>query len=431
MFGRLRMIPVVCTVEQAVWYAFTIVFWKFLDMEQARVLILNAGSSTLKIALFEALDNRSSHFSEPLWFHNIPIDFSSLKPADIEKALRQELSKLVKESPLTLPKLEAVVSVGYRVVHGAGKYTKSTLVTDEVKADIESFSPLAPIHNPAALSIMIASEKIFPKAQHVVAFDTAFHHTLEPEAYLYAIPYKLYKEKNIRKFGFHGINHEYCARQAAEMLEGNPSDLKLIVCHLGNGCSLSAIKAGRSCDTTMGFTPLEGLVMGTRSGSIDPGILLHLLSNGEISPALLDHMLNHESGLKGLSGKSGDMRSIVDDMKNGDSQAEVAFKVFVHRLRAMVASMVASLGRLDALVFTAGIGENSPEVRKTVCDGLAFLGLEIDERRNLTCRADAVINTAGSRIKILVLKAGEEKAIAADCIRLMKSGYEHEKNDQR
>jgi acetate kinase len=304
---------------------------------------------------------------------------------------------------------------GHRIVHGGAKLTQPVRITPEVKRDIENVASIAPLHNQAGLEGIELIDKLLANIPQVAVFDTGFHRTLPPHAFIYPVPYSWYERDGIRRFGFHGINHEYCARRTASLLGRDVSTLKIVTCHLGNGCSLAAIDGGKSIDTTMGFTPLEGLMMGTRSGSIDPGILTHLLRMGAGETADLDKVLNHDSGLLGISGVSSDMREVLDAARNGNERARLAFDIFVHRLQSEIGAMTASLGGIDVLVFTAGIGENSAEVRCATCAQLKFLGIEVDEVANSSAKLDADISQHGSRVRVLVIRAQEEWAIAREC----------------
>ena len=307
--------------------------------------------------------------------------------------------------------------VGHRIVHGGKNFDKATAITPEVKSAIASMSAFAPLHNRAELQgIEIIEKRIGPVLQ-VAAFDTGFHSRLPEPAAVYPGPYE-WLAQGIRRYGFHGINHQYCAERTAQLLGKDLPALKLVTCHLGNGCSLAAIRGGRSIDTTMGFTPLEGLMMGTRSGSVDPGILTYLVRQGQLTGQQLDDLLNSKSGLWGISGISSDMRQIVAAMKNGHPRAKLAFEIFVHRLQSGIGAMMAVLGGIDALVFTAGIGENSPEVRVAACANLGFLGLKLDAAKNAQSSADQEISLPDSAVRILIVRAQEDWAIARDCWRL-------------
>jgi acetate kinase len=270
------------------------------------------------------------------------------------------------------------------------------------------------VHNPANLEGIEAAEKVFGDTPQVAVFDTAFHAHLAPAAYTYAIPSK-YAEQGIRRYGFHGTSHQYCCDRAAKILNRKVEDLRLITCHLGNGCSLAAIRNGQSIDTTMGFTPLEGLVMGSRSGSIDAGILIYLLRQPDMDVDKLEHLLNRESGLLGVSGISADLRPIIQAIADGNQQAQLAFDVYVHSLRSHIGAMLASLGGLDALVFTAGVGENSPDVRAATCAGFEFLGLKLDLDKNNQKAINCDISTPDSAVRILVIHTQEDWQIAREC----------------
>jgi acetate kinase len=311
-------------------------------------------------------------------------------------------------------------NVGHRIVHGGPKLSEPARITPEVKQAIADVSAIAPLHNQAGLQGIELIEKMLPDTPQTAVFDTGFHRTLSLEAKVYPLPYEWYERGGIRRYGFHGINHQYCAHRATRMLQRDVASLKIVTCHLGNGCSLCAIDAGKSVDTTMGFTPLEGLMMGTRSGSVDPGILIHLMRGNarDVKADSLDHALNHQSGLLGVSGVSSDMRDVLEAARKGHQRATLAFDIFVHRLAAGIGAMAASLGGLDALVFTAGIGENSPEVRRATCDKLGFIEIQLDDTKNSAAKPDLDISGPGSRVRVLVIRAQEDWAIARECARL-------------
>jgi acetate kinase len=400
-----------------------------------KILVLNSGSSSQKSALYEIGDNLPSDPPSPLWEGKIEWNGDdarfrlrtsagashdgAIKVSSRAEAVEHLLSTLWNGNTRAVGSAAEIEVVGHRVVHGGPNYDEPTRLTAEVKAEIAKVSVFAPLHNRAELEGMAIVEKLLGAVPQVAVFDTGFHRTLPPYAFVYPGPYR-WLEEGIRRYGFHGINHQYCAERAAQLLRRDPSSLKVVTCHLGNGCSLAAIRAGKSVDTTMGFTPLEGLMMGTRSGSVDPGILTYLMRQHQLEPQWIDDLLNKESGLLGISGVSGDMREIVSLMKRGHSRAELAFDIFVHRLVAGIGSMVAVLRGMDALVFTAGIGENSPEVREAVCQSLTFLGLNLDVDANSNVSPDADIAGSTSAIRILVIRAQEDWAIAKECARLMQ-----------
>ena len=401
-----------------------------------KILVLNSGSSSQKTALFELGPEPSTDPAAPLWEGKLDWDGSKElltvknsagkkihteresdgagREASVENLLRNVWSG----PTAVLGSASEVEAIGHRIVHGGPKLTQPAIVTPEVRQAISDVSSIAPLHNQAGLQGIDLAAKLFPGIAQVAVFDTGFHRTLPSEAKIYAGPYAWY-EAGIRRYGFHGINHEYCANRAAHMLERDVSSLKIITCHLGNGCSLAAIDGGKSVDTTMGFTPLEGLMMGTRSGSIDPGILTHLVRTGAARAEDLDAILNRQSGLLGVSGVSSDMRDIVEVMSKGNARAKLAFDIFIHRLCACIGAMAASLGGLDVLVFTAGIGENSADVRRAACERLAFLGIGLDEEKASTLKPDSDISADDSRVRVLVIRAQEDWVIARECARMV------------
>ena len=401
-----------------------------------KILVLNSGSSSQKSALFELGPQSPPEPIAPLWEGKLDWDGDretltiknsagqrvraegKLGSAGREGSVAKMLQNLSSGPTAVLTNRSEVTAVGHRIVHGGAKLTEPTRITSEVRQAIADVASIAPLHNEAGLRGIDLATKLFPGAPQVAVFDTGFHRTLPDEAKVYAGPYSWY-EQNIRRYGFHGINHEYCAHRAMQMLQRDLASLKIVTCHLGNGCSLAAIDAGRSLDTTMGFTPLEGLVMGTRGGSMDPGILIHLLRSG-MAATDLDNILNRQSGLLGVSGISSDMRDIVQAMGNGNQRAKLAFDIFIHRLCGCIGAMAASLGGLDALVFTAGIGENSAEVRQAACDRLQFLSVSIDYLKNSEDKPDVDISAPGSRVRILVIGAQEDWSIAQKCLHLVQ-----------
>jgi acetate kinase len=388
-----------------------------------KVLVINVGSSTLKFSLIESdgeavlLEGLADWSVHPARLEvRQPGAPPVIRPLDIQgqdDAITSILGHLARH-------LGDVAAVGHRVVHGGSVYTTSVRVTPEVKARLAELSEMAPLHNPANVAGIEAAEKAWPRVPQIAVFDTAFHATLPEAARTYAVPYE-WTEQGLRRYGFHGLSHAYCADRAAQLLGRGPGGLRLVVCHLGNGASLSAVRDGRCLDTSMGFTPLDGLVMGTRSGSVDPGLLLHVLRHKGLSADDLDRVLNRESGLLGVSGVSGDMRE-VQAAKSGNARARLAFDVFVHRLRQTIGAMAATLGGVDALVFTAGIGEHSAEVRAAACRDLEFLGVEIDPQANAGCKPDADIAVPASRGRILVIATREDLTVVRETVRVLRSG---------
>ncbi|MEG4860574.1 acetate kinase [Microcoleus sp. K1-B6] len=400
-----------------------------------KILVLNAGSSSQKSCLYELNDVLPDRPLQPLWeaqidwTHQQGIAELKVKTAkgdrleeefaseSREDAISRMLESLWKGRTQTINDLNEIDIVGHRVVHGGQDYQQSTLISPDVKKAIARLSVFAPVHNPVNLEGIEALEKILPNVPQVAVFDTAFHAQLPPAAFVYPGPYE-WLENGIRRYGFHGISHQYCARRAAEILGKDVADLRLISCHLGNGCSLAAIRGGWSVDTTMGFTPLEGLMMGSRSGSIDPGILIHLLKQSDFTAEKLDGILNRNSGLKGISGVSSDLRQIGDAIAQGNQRAQLALDIYIHRLRAGIGAMLASLGGLDALIFTAGVGENSAVVRAAACEAFGFIGLKLDGDKNQQSPIDQDIAAVDSAVRILVIHTQEDWEIARECWKL-------------
>ncbi|MEG4967778.1 acetate kinase [Microcoleus sp. B6-A1] len=400
-----------------------------------KILVLNAGSSSQKSCLYELNDVLPDRPLQPLWeaqidwTHQQGIAELKVKTAkgdrleeefaseSREDAISRMLQSLWRGRTQTINDLKEIDIVGHRVVHGGQDYQQSTLISPDVKKAIARLSVFAPVHNPVNLEGIEAVEKILPNVPQVAVFDTAFHAQLPPAAFVYPGPYE-WLENGIRRYGFHGISHQYCARRAAEILGQDLADLRLISCHLGNGCSLAAIRGGWSVDTTMGFTPLEGLMMGSRSGSIDPGILIHLLKQSDFTAEKLDGILNRNSGLKGISGVSSDLRQIGDAIAQGNQRAQLALDIYIHRLRAGIGAMLASLGGLDALIFTAGVGENSALVRAAACEAFGFIGLKLDEEKNQHSSIDRDIAAVDSAVRILVIHTQEDWEIARESWKL-------------
>jgi acetate kinase len=312
----------------------------------------------------------------------------------------------------------AITLVGHRVVHGGSRFRDSVRIDRDVKAGIAELIELAPLHNPPALQAIEAAEQALPAATHVAVFDTAFFADLPPRAFVYPLPYAWYTDWGIRRFGFHGISHAYCAGRAAELLGRAGGAGRLVICHLGNGCSATAVRDGKAVATSMGFTPLEGLMMGTRTGSVDPGILVYVQRRRGLPADQVDQVLNHESGLRGVSGVSSDYRQVEAAAQAGQERARLALEIYADRVRATVGALAAGLGGVDALVFTAGVGENSASLRAAACQGLECLGLRLDPQRNAACRPDMDIATAESPGRILVVQTREELMIAREARRI-------------
>ncbi|MEO3703752.1 acetate kinase [Trichormus azollae] len=403
-----------------------------------KILVLNAGSSSQKSCLYEIPDaNLPNEVLQPLWEGKVDWNQERNEPeiavktatgAVLQKSIDGDsraahvaymLDTLTRGATQVIGQLSEIDVVGHRVVHGGLDYRYSVVITETVKKAITHLSNLAPDHNPAAVEGIEAIEKSLGTITQVAVFDTSFHSTLPDAAAIYPGAYE-WVAKGIRRYGFHGISHQYCANRAAQILKRDLISLRLITCHLGNGCSLAAIKNAKSVDTTMGFTPLDGLMMGSRSGSIDPGILIHLLRQSDYSVEELDYVLNKASGLRGISGISGDLREIMTAINQGSDRAQLAYDIYVHRLQTGIGSMLASLGELDALVFTAGVGEKSPRIRQAACEAWEFLGLKIDPEKNQQQPVDVDIATLDSNVRILVIHTQEDWEIAQQCWQLLQ-----------
>ncbi|MBL4830533.1 MAG: acetate kinase [Aliivibrio sp.] len=391
------------------------------------VLVLNCGSSSLKFAVVDPVtgDEHLTGLAECLHLPEARIKWKMDGKHEAQlgngAAHEEALAFMVESILASKPELsQSITSIGHRVVHGGEKFTKSALITDEVLQGIEDCCALAPLHNPAHIIGIKAAQAAFPALKNVAVFDTAFHQSMPEEAYLYALPYNLYTDHAIRRYGMHGTSHLFITRECANVLGKPVEELNIINCHLGNGASVCAIKNGQSVDTSMGLTPLEGLVMGTRCGDIDPAIIFHLHDSLGYSLDKINTMLTKESGLQGLTGITSDCR-FVEDNYGAKPEATRAMDVFCHRLAKYVAGYTATLdGRLDAIVFTGGIGENSAPIREMVLNRLAILGVEVDTERNLKARfgKEGTITTDSSRVPSLVISTNEELVIAEDTARL-------------
>jgi acetate kinase len=408
-----------------------------MEVDALSVLVLNAGSSTLKFALFAG---RSTKLAAEGIVEEPPEEAggsggsrtpSSLRirragePGErsgpLEAGLKDAVSAVLGAIRDDLAS-DPAVAVGHRVVHGGSAFKESVPIDDRVAGEIARLSELAPLHNPPAIASIAAARTAVPGAPHVAVFDTAFFADLPPERHVYPLPYEWYAERGVRRFGFHGISHAFCARRAPEFLARPPEGFRAVVCHLGNGCSATATLGGRAVATTMGFTPLEGLVMGSRAGSVDPGILLYAMERMGLSPPELGEILQRRSGLLGLSGISSDFRTVQEAANEGNRRARLALSIYSNSVRDAIGSLAVALGGVDALVFTAGVGENSASLREEVCRGLECLGLRIDPDLNRTRRPDADIAAADSRGRILVIHTREDLHIASEALRVSGGG---------
>jgi acetate kinase len=399
-----------------------------------KILVINCGSSSLKYSFFDTNDDSRNANGA---IERIGLDKTRLKhrgpkgevkkdlpKGDFAAAFKAMTAELTSKETGVISGAGEVSAVAHRLVHGGEKFTEGTLITDDILAEMEKLNPLAPLHNPVMVAGIKEMRRLYPSVPHVAVFDTAFHHTLPAHAFLYGIPYELYEKKAVRRYGFHGSSHNYVALRAAQFLKRRPNELRLVSCHLGNGSSLCAVDHGRSIDTSMGFTPLEGMIMGTRSGDVDPGVIGFLERDG-LTSAQIDEMLNKKSGLLGLSGVSSDMREILTAADQGNRRALLALKAFCYRVRKYIGAYVASLGGLDAVIFTGGIGHGSAVVRALALQGLDCMGIALDDKRNSEAGGNEVglISTDDSKVAVLVIPTDEERMMAREALRTLSRSY--------
>ncbi len=395
------------------------------------VLVINCGSSSLK---YQVINADSEEVLAKGLCERIGIDGRLVyQPEGGEKetteadmpthteAVRMVLDALVNPKTGVLKSLEEIDAVGHRLVHGGEAFAASTLITDEVVAAVDECSDLAPLHNPANLIGVRACKEVLPNVPMVGVFDTAFHQTMPEEAFLYGIPYEYYEKYKVRKYGFHGTSHSYVSKRAAEILDKPYDSLKTIVCHLGNGASICAVENGKSVDTSMGLSPLEGLVMGTRSGDIDPSAMEFIAKKENLDMAGIMNVLNKESGVYGVSGVSSDFRDLEQAAKEGNKRAQIARKVFVHRVLKYIGAYAASMNGVDVICFTAGLGENDGSIREMICNNLGYLGISIDKEANQVHGEEKVISTSDSKVKVLVVPTNEELAICRETVEIIKN----------
>ena len=386
------------------------------------ILVINAGSSSLKYQLFDmttqevrakglceriGIDGKFKHEANG---KKVTGDTPMATHAD---AIRHLTKMLLDEEYGVIKSMSEIDAVGHRVLHGGQKFSESVLVDEKVIAAIEECIPLGPLHNPANLMGIHACEEVMPGVPQVAVFDTAFHQSMPKSSYVYAIPYEYYEKYGVRRYGFHGTSHRYVSAKAIELLGGKAEGTKIITCHLGNGSSLAAVKDGKCFDTSMGLTPLEGVPMGTRSGSMDPAIVEFIANHDNLTPSETLTMLNKKSGVLGISGVSSDFRDLDEAAAAGNDRAQLALDIFAYNVKKYIGSYVAALGGADAIVFTAGVGENSAEMRAKITEGLEYLGIEIDQEKN-AARGTVDITGAGSKVKVFVIPTNEELVIASD-----------------
>jgi acetate kinase len=396
------------------------------------VLVLNAGSSSLKYCLYQMpsekliakgkIDRIGKDDSSLSYYHGeeekkliIPIQEHKEGVALILKQLTEKSDGVIKE-------LNEINAAGHRIVHGGSKFTEDTVINEGVIKSLDMLTDIAPVHNNPGITCIRAAQNMLPHVSHIACFDTVFHKTIPPAAYTYGLPFELCQKYNIRRYGFHGLSYDYVSERTSQFLNKDKNELNAIICHLGNGCSITAIKNGKSIDTSMGFTPLEGLVMGTRCGDIDPEIVFFLMDKGYEHKQLVN-ILNKESGLIGISEVSNDMRTLQKLAEQGHEQAKLAIDVFTYRIKKYIGAYIAITGNIDALVFTGGIGENSPKIRKQICDGLEHLTIKLDDSLNNTTGTENCISFSRSGIKVLVIPTNEELIIARKTYKLTNPNY--------
>lgn len=395
-----------------------------------KVLVINAGSSSLKYQLIDMDD--TTVLAKGLC-ERIGIDGSKLTHTNVEKdnkvaienpmkdhsdAIKMVLDALTNADYGVIKNMEEIGAVGHRVVHGAEYFADSCIITDAVKEALNMCTPLAPLHNPPNLIGVEACEKAMPGVPQIAVFDTAFHQSMPSKAYMYALPYSYYEEEKIRKYGFHGTSHKYVTEKAAEFMGKPASELKIVTCHLGNGSSITAVDGGKSVDTTMGFTPLDGVPMGTRTGSMDPAVVTYLMDKGMTSKEI-NNLMNKESGVSGVSGVSSDFRDLTAAADSGNERARLALDMFTYAVKKNIGAYAAAMGGVDVVVFTAGVGENDSRTRAEIVEGLEFMGVKIDQDKNNT-RGTVDISAADAKVKTLVIPTNEELMIAIDTKRLVQ-----------
>ena len=395
------------------------------------VLVINAGSSSLKYQLLnpDTQEILAKGLCERIGidgkFTYKPTGKTAVKAADVampthSEAIQTVLNALVDKDNGVITSMKEIDAVGHRVVHGGEKFAKSVLITDEVMATIEECNPLAPLHNPANIIGIRACQQLMPGTPMVAVFDTAFHQTMPPVAYTYALPYEYYEQDKVRRYGFHGTSHKYVSQRAAAMLGKPIEELKLISCHLGNGSSITAIDGGKSVDTSMGFTPLAGLPMGTRAGDLDAGILQYLMNKHGMNIDGMLNVLNKKSGVEGISAISSDFRDLENAEAQGNQRAELALRVFDYSVKKYIGAYAAAMGGVDAVIFTAGVGENGPETRESACAGLEFLGIKIDPEKDKVRGKEMDVSADDAKVRVLVIPTNEELMIAMDTAAIVK-----------
>lgn len=394
------------------------------------ILVINAGSSSLKYQLIKMNEEKvlAKGLCDRIGLEGSLIKHKTHDGRSIEKkivmqthkdAIEQLINALTDAELGVIKSLSEIKAVGHRVVHGGEKFFKSAIIDDEVMKTIEECVELAPLHNPPNITGIKACQQIMKNVPQIAVFDTAFHQTMPAKAYVYALPFEYYEKYRLRKYGFHGTSHKYVSERAAIMLNKPFDQLKIVTCHLGNGSSITAVDCGKSIETTMGFTPLDGLAMGTRCGTIDPAAVTFLMNKENLSTEAMDNIMNKKSGVLGISGVSSDFRDLDDAVAAGNKRAELALQIFTYQVKKYIGAYACAMGGLDAIVFTAGIGENNPDIRQRACSNLGFLGISIDLEKNKKRGIEIDISTEDAKVRTLVIPTNEELAIAKETIRMI------------
>jgi len=394
------------------------------------ILVVNAGSSSLK---YQLIDMKNENVLAKGLCDRIGLPASLIKHKTFDgRSLEKEiempthkdaianlLKVLTNDEVGVIKSLDEITAVGHRVVHGGEKFFKSVIIDDEVMKTLEECAELAPLHNPPNITGIKACQQVLPNVKQVAVFDTAFHQTMPKKAYMYALPYEYYEKYKVRKYGFHGTSHKYVSERAALLLGKPIEELKIVTCHLGNGSSVAAVKGGKVVDTSMGFTPLDGLAMGTRCGSIDPAIVTFIMNKEGLTTEQMDTIMNKKSGMLAVSGVSSDFRDLDDAVEQGNERAALALDIFAYQVKKTIGAYACAMGGLDAVVFTAGIGENNSKMRKMICEGLEFLGISIEDEKNLKRGEEIDVSKEGAKVRVLVIPTNEELAIAKETQKLI------------
>jgi len=407
---------------------------------KTKILVINCGSSSIKFQLIDMLSEKvlakglADRIGQPVSIMKFVLNgntyIKECNSLEHSAAISEIINTITDKQHQIIKDKSEITAIGHRVVHGAEKFTRSILINDDTIKQIDACSDLAPLHNPHNLKGILVCKKIMPIIPQVAVFDTAFHQTIEDYAYMYGLPFELYNKHKFRRYGFHGTSHFYVANKAAHIIGKDIKNLKIITCHLGNGASIAAVKSGRSVDTSMGFTPLEGLIMGTRCGDVDPSMVLFVMKKENLTPDECDTLMNQKSGLLGISGISSDMRDLIEAYQNGNDRARQAIQIYVYRIKKYIGMYTAVMNGIDLMIFTGGIGENATLIRSLCCMDMEYLGIEFDEERNKSAvGSEGELSKPDSRVKVLCIPTNEELVIARDTAEIICNGGKSDPND--